>query len=231
MTLQRLFSVQWLLLGLPAVALLAVLTGGVPYSLSSSKTVQALPNPTAMLPTPVGSQTIVLAGGCFWGMEAVFEHIKGVSNVVSGYAGGSDKDAVYERVGTGQTGHAEAVQVTYNPSQISYGQLLKVYFAVAHDPTQLNRQGPDSGSQYRSAIFFGDASQKKVAQAYINQLNTAGVFKTAIATQLSPLTQFYAAEEYHQNFIARNPNYPYVVVHDLPKIKALQTQFPELYKP
>lgn len=231
MALRRLLSTRWLLLGLPAVALLAVLMGGIPYGLSSSKTVQALPNPIAALPSLSGSQTIVLAGGCFWGMEGVFEHLKGVSNVVSGYAGGSDKDAVYERVGTGQTGHAEAVQVTYDPSQISYAQLLKVYFAVAHDPTQLNRQGPDSGTQYRSAIFFRDAPQKQVAQAYINQLKTAGVFKTAIATQLSPLTQFYAAEDYHQNFIARNPNYPYVVVHDLPKIKALQTQFPELYKP
>jgi peptide-methionine (S)-S-oxide reductase len=231
MALRRFLSVRWLLLGLPAMALLAVLMGGVPYSLSSSKTVQTLPNPTATLPTPVGSQTIVLAGGCFWGMEGVFEHLKGVSNVVSGYAGGSAKDAVYERVGTGQTGHAEAVQVTYDPSQISYGQLLKVYFAVAHDPTQLNRQGPDSGTQYRSAIFLSNALQKQVAQAYIDQLNRAGVFKKAIATQLSPLTQFHAAEEYHQNFIARNPNYPYVVVHDLPKIKALQTQFSELYKP
>lgn len=230
MALHRLLSVRWLFLSLPAVALLAALTGGLPYSLFSSKTVQALPNPTAILPPPSGSQTIVLAGGCFWGMEGVFERIKGVSNVVSGYAGGSAKDATYERIGTGQTGHAEAVQVTYDPSKISYEQLLKVYFAVAHDPTQLNRQGPDSGSQYRSAIFFNDVSQKQVAQAYISQLNKARVFKTAIATQVSPLTQFYAAEEDHQNFIARNPNYPYVVIHDLPKIKALQTQFPELYK-
>jgi peptide-methionine (S)-S-oxide reductase len=229
MALRRLLSARWLVLGLPAVALLAVLTG-VPYSLSSSKTVQ-IPEPTATLATPSGSQTIVLAGGCFWGMEGIFEHLKGVSKVVSGYAGGSAKDATYERIGTGQTGHAEAIQVTYEPSKISYGQLLKVYFAVAHDPTQLNQQGPDSGTQYRSAIFFRNASQKQVAQAYIDQLNTARVFKAAIATQLSPLTQFYEAEEYHQNFIARNPNYPYVVVHDLPKIKALQIQFPELYKP
>jgi peptide-methionine (S)-S-oxide reductase len=231
MALSRLLSNRFLLLGLPSLALLAVLTGGAPFSRSSSKTVQALPNPTAVLPAPPGSQTIVLAGGCFWGMEGVFEHLKGVSNVVSGYAGGSANEAVYERVGTGQTGHAEAVQVTYDPSQISYGQLLKVYFGVAHDPTQLNRQGPDSGPQYRSAIFFKNDSQKKMAQAYINQLNKAKVFKAAIATQLSPLTQFYAAEEYHQNFIARNPNYPYVVIHDLPKIRALQTQFSALYKP
>lgn len=164
-------------------------------------------------------------------MEGVFEHLKGVSNVVSGYAGGSAKEATYERVGTGQTGHAEAVQVTYDPSQISYEQLLKVYFAVAHDPTQLNRQGPDSGTQYRSAIFLRDDSQKQVAQAYIKQINKTGAFKRAIATQISPLTQFYEAEEYHQNFIARNPNYPYVVVHDLPKIRQLQSQFPALYRP
>ncbi len=231
MALRRLLSVRWLLLGLPAVALLAVLTGGVPYSLSSSKTAQVLPNSIAVLTPPRGSQTIVLAGGCFWGMEGVFEHLKGVSNVVSGYAGGSAKEATYERVGTGQTGHAEAVQVTYDPSQISYEQLLKVYFAVAHDPTQLNRQGPDSGTQYRSAIFLRDDSQKQVAQAYIKQINKTGAFKRAIATQISPLTQFYEAEEYHQNFIARNPNYPYVVVHDLPKIRQLQSQFPALYRP
>jgi peptide-methionine (S)-S-oxide reductase len=228
MLLRRLISPRLVFLGLSAFALLAMLTSGVPRN---AKATQTLPDPIASLPTPLGQQTAVFAGGCFWGMEGVFEHLKGVSNVVSGYAGGNARDAVYERVGTGQTGHAEAVQITYDPTQISYGQLLKVYFAIAHDPTQLNEQGPDSGPQYRSAIFFRDASQKQVAQAYIVQLNGAHVFEKAIATQLSPLTQFYAAEEYHQNFIARNPTYPYIVVHDLPKIKALQKQFPELYKP
>ena len=231
MSLRRFTSPRLLFVGLSVVSVLAVLTGKVPYSLSTSKTVQTLPNPVAALQTLPGSQTIVLAGGCFWGMEGVFEHLKGVSNVVSGYAGGSANDAIYERVGTGQTGHAEAVQVTYDPSQISYGQLLKVYFSVAHDPTQLNQQGPDSGTQYRSAIFFSNASQKQVAQAYIHQLNGAKVFKKAIATQLSPLNQFYAAEDYHQNFLARNPTYPYIVMFDMPKVKELQKQFSELYKP
>jgi peptide-methionine (S)-S-oxide reductase len=177
------------------------------------------------------TQTAVLAGGCFWGVEAVFEHLKGVSEVVSGYAGGSAKTAQYERVGTGQTGHAEAVKVTYDPNQISYGQLLKIYFAVAHDPTQVNRQGPDTGTQYRSAIFFTSPDQQSVANAYIAQLNQAKVFPAPIATELVPLTAFYAAEESHQNFIARNPNYPYVVVHDLPKLAQLQKQFSDWYKP
>jgi peptide-methionine (S)-S-oxide reductase len=231
MKLRHFTSPYLVFFGLSALALVAVFTGGVPHGLSSSKAAQTIPDPVASLPTPSGPQTAVLAGGCFWGMEGVFEHLKGVSNVVSGYAGGTARDAQYERVGTGQTGHAEAIQITYDPSQISYGQLLKVYFAVAHDPTQLNGQGPDLGTQYRSAIFYQNAPQKQMAQAYIDQLNGTQVFKKAIATQLSPLTQFYAAEEYHQNFISRNPSYPYVVVHDLPKIKQLQKQFPALYKP
>jgi peptide-methionine (S)-S-oxide reductase len=231
MMLRRFATPRLVFLGLSGLALLAMLTNGAPHSLSTAKATQAFPDPVASLPTPSGQQTAVFAGGCFWGMEGVFEHLKGVSNVVSGYAGGSARDAFYERVGTGQTGHAESVQITYDPSQISYGQLLKVYFAVAHDPTQLNEQEPDSGTQYRSAIFFRDASQKQVAQAYIAQLNGAKVFKKAIATQLSPLSKFYAAEDYHQNFLARNPNYPYIVMFDMPKVKALQKQFPELYKP
>jgi peptide-methionine (S)-S-oxide reductase len=191
------------------------------------------------LPTPIldnsialakGEQTAVLAGGCFWGMEAVFEHLTGVSAVVSGFSGGSAATAQYEAVSSGQTEHAEAVQITYDPSQISYGKLLQVYFAVAHEPTQLNRQGPDWGTQYRSAIFFANDEQRQIAQAYINQLNQARAFNQPIVTQLQPLKAFYAASEYHQNFIARNPNYPYVVVHDLPKLKQLREQFPTLYK-
>jgi peptide-methionine (S)-S-oxide reductase len=160
----------------------------------------------------------------------VFDHVKGVSQVVSGYSGGEAKTAQYERVSTGQTGHAEAVQITYDPQQISYGQLLKIYFSVAHDPTQVNRQGPDTGPQYRSAIFFTDADQQKVAQAYIAQLNQAQVFTAPIATELAPLNQFYAAEDYHQNFIVHNPAYPYVVIHDLPKLTQLQKLFPDWYK-
>jgi peptide-methionine (S)-S-oxide reductase len=229
MLLRRLISPRSVFFSLSAFALLAMLTSGVPRN--SSKATQTLPDPIVSSPTPSGQQTAVFAGGCFWGMEGVFEHLKGVSNVVSGYAGGTARDAQYERVGTGQTGHAEAVQITYDPSQISYGQLLKVYFAVAHDPTQLNQQDPDVGPQYRSAIFFSNSAQQQVAQSYIQQLDRAHVFKKAIATQLSSLTQFYAAEDYHQNFLTRNPTYPYIVMFDMPKIKALQKQFPELYKP
>lgn len=176
-------------------------------------------------------QTLVLAGGCFWGMEAVFEHLKGVSKVVSGYAGGKNADtAHYEIVSGGNTGHAESVKITYDPYKISYGQILKIYFAVAHDPTQLNRQGPDSGSQYRSVIFYTNNEEKKVAQSYISQLNKLKIFGNPIVTQVVPLNKFYAAEDYHQHFIARNPNYPYVVINDLPKLQQLKSQFPNLYK-
>jgi peptide-methionine (S)-S-oxide reductase len=149
---------------------------------------------------------------------------------VSGFSGGEKSTASYDEVSDGKTSHAEAVKITYDPAQISYGQLLKIYFAVAHDPTEVNRQGPDSGTQYRSAIFFTNPEQQKTAQAYIDQLTEANVFRRPIATQLNPLQAFYAAEEYHQNFIARNPNYPYVVVNDLPKLKQLEKQFPNLYK-
>lgn len=163
-------------------------------------------------------------------MEAVFEHLKGVDDVISGYSGGSAATAHYEAVSSGETGHAESVKITYEPSQISFGQLLKVYFLVAHDPTQLNRQDSDWGKQYRSAIFFANNEQKQVAQAYIAQLNKAHSFRKPIVTQLVPLNSFYAAEEYHQQFIDRNPNYPYVVVHDLPKLAQIQKQFPDMYK-
>ncbi len=180
--------------------------------------------------TVKGKQTAVFAGGCFWGMEAVFEHLKGVTDVVSGFSGGNAATANYEIVSSGLTGHAESVKVTYDPSKISYNQLLKIYFLVAHDPTQLNHQGPDSGTQYRSAIFFANDEQKRVAQAYIDQLNKAHVFQKQIVTQLVPLKGFYQAEAYHQHFIDHNPNYPYVVVNDLPKLAHLQAQFPDMYK-
>ncbi|GAC1459647.1 MAG: hypothetical protein NVSMB70_04750 [Chamaesiphon sp.] len=163
-------------------------------------------------------------------MEAVFEHLKGVSHVVSGSSGGSAATAHYEMVSSGNTGHAESVKITYDPSQISYSQLLQIYFLVAHDPTQLNRQDPDRGTQYRSSIFFANDRQKQVAQDYIEQLNKAHIFHKQIVTQLVPLKNFYAAEEYHQHFIDRNPNYPYVVVNDLPKLAQLQAQFPNMYK-
>lgn len=189
------------------------------------------PAPAVDLPPAGGKKaTAVFAGGCFWGVEAVFERLKGVSDVVSGYAGGEKKTAHYETVETGSTGHAESVKVVYDPAQISYGKLLEVFFAVAHDPTQFNRQGPDSGTQYRSVIFYSSEEEKKVAEAYIAQLNQAHVFGRLIVTQLTPLTGFYAAEEYHQHYLDRNPDQPYIVYNDLPKLKRLKDQFPELLK-
>jgi peptide-methionine (S)-S-oxide reductase len=160
----------------------------------------------------------------------VFKHVKGVSSVVSGYSGGGAATARYGVVSTGLTGHAESVQITYDPSQISYGELLRIFFSVAHDPTQLNRQGPDVGSQYRSAIFYGNEAEKETAQAYIDQLNKAHVFSRPIVTQVAPFEHFYPAEEYHQNYLARHPDQPYIVFNDLPKVQRLQQQFPAVYK-
>jgi peptide-methionine (S)-S-oxide reductase len=177
-----------------------------------------------------GEQKIVLAGGCFWGVEGVFEKLQGVSAVVSGYAGGKNDTANYQAVSNGTTGHAEAVQVTYDPQKISFGQLLKIFFVVAHDPTQIDRQGPDQGTQYRSEIFVSDPEQQRVAQAYIDQLSRSKIFDRPIATKLTTLTKFYPAEEYHQNFMVQNPTYPYILVHDRPKINRLQQEFPELVK-
>lgn len=174
-------------------------------------------------------KTAVFAGGCFWGTEAVFEHLKGVANVVSGYSGGSAATANYEAVSSGRTEHAESIKITYDPSQISYEKLLEIYFHVAHDPTQLNRQGPDRGTQYRSAIFFTNREQQQIAAAYIERLNQDKSFSKPVVTQLVPLENFYAAEDYHQDFIVHNPDYPYVVVHDLPKLAQLKEKFPEIY--
>ena len=180
--------------------------------------------------TAYQSQTsIVLAGGCFWGIQAVFQHVKGVTKAVSGYAGGAASTAHYERVGTGKTGHAESVQVTYNPAQITLGQILKVFFSVAHDPTELNRQGPDDGTQYRSAIFYSTLEQKEVAEAYIDQLQQAKIFKSPIVTRLEPLKAFYPAEDYHQNYARLHPSDPYITINDIPKVKALEKEFPNLY--
>jgi peptide-methionine (S)-S-oxide reductase len=173
--------------------------------------------------------TAVFAGGCFWGVEAVFKHVRGVTSAVSGYAGGTAKTAHYEIIGTGLTGHAESVQVTYDPSQISYGQLLRVFFSVAHDPTQLNRQGPDAGTQYRSAIFYADPDQQRIAQAYIDQLSNAKTFARPIVTQLTPLNAFYPAEDYHQDYLAKHPESMYIVVNDLPKLNNLRQEFPQIY--
>ncbi len=228
------------LFSLSIVSLIVAAFGVMPHMILSNPLVDSAPvvlagmniDPPADLPTPnvKGEQTIVLAGGCFWGIEAVFEHLNGVSNVVSGYSGGTAATANYETVSHGTTGHAEAVKITYDPQQISYGQLLKIYFLIAHDPTQVDRQEPDSGTQYRSAIFFTNPEQQKVAKAYIDKLNKALIFREPIATQLVPLTKFYAAEDYHQNFIDRNPTQAYIVRFDLPKLAQLRQQFPSLIK-
>ena len=192
----------------------------------------------APLPDPATDATLartpttaraVFAGGCFWGVEAVFESLKGVTNAVSGYSGGKLANPTYQMVGTGATGHAEAVEVTYDPSKITYGQLLKVFFAVAHDPTQLDRQGPDVGTQYRSAIFYATPEQQRIAQAYVAQLDAAKAFPTRIVTEVSALKGFYAAEGYHQNYLVQHPTQPYIVINDLPKLAALKKEFPQLY--
>jgi peptide-methionine (S)-S-oxide reductase len=174
--------------------------------------------------------TAVFAGGCFWGVEAVFRHVKGVKSAVSGYAGGSVGNPSYEQVSTGDTGHAESVQVIYDPSQVSYGKLLQIFFSVAHDPTQLNRQGPDHGTQYRSAIFYNTPQQQQVAESYIKQLTAAKTFSRPIVTQVSKLTGFYRAEEYHQNYLAQHPNQLYIVINDKPKVAALKKEFPDVYQ-
>jgi peptide-methionine (S)-S-oxide reductase len=197
----------------------------------SSSLAGPLPDPAVDLPLAKerGTATAVFAGGCFWGVEAVFENVKGVTEAVSGYSGGDLPSPTYEQVSSGMTGHAESVRVTYDPSQVTYGQLLKVFFAVAHDPTQLNRQGPDTGTQYRSAIFYANADQQRVAQAYIGQLKEAKAFRRPIVTQVVPLRAFYAAEAYHQNYLVQHPDEPYIVINDMPKLAALKTELPQLY--
>jgi peptide-methionine (S)-S-oxide reductase len=177
-----------------------------------------------------GKETVVLAGGCFWGVQAVFEHLNGVNSATSGYSGGRIKSPSYEMVSSGLTGHAESVSVTFDPSQITFGQILMVFFSVAHDPTQLNRQGPDAGSQYRSVIFYSNDEQKRIAEAYLAQLDAAQVYSRKIVTQIAPFEAFYRAEEYHQEYLANHPNEPYIVYNDLPKLDRLKQQFPELYR-
>ena len=190
----------------------------------------AVPNPAVDEPRPPSParETMVLAGGCFWGVQAVFEQVKGVLSATSGYAGGTGP-ADYETVSTGQTGHAESVKVVFDPSRVSYGQLLKIFFSVAHDPTELNRQGPDVGTQYRSAIFYTDPMQEKVAKAYIEQLGAAKTFRRKIVTEVTPLRKFYDAEAYHQDYYFEHPMQPYIVINDKPKVQALKEQFPELF--
>jgi peptide-methionine (S)-S-oxide reductase len=191
-----------------------------------------LPSPAVDLPRAAkpGKSTVVFAGGCFWGIQAVFQHVKGVTEATSGYAGGSADKARYELVSGGDTGHAESVRVTFDPSQVTYGQLLKVFFSVAHDPTELNRQGPDEGTQYRSVVFYTDADQKRVTDAYVAQLDRAKVFSDKIVTEIVPLKAFYPAEDYHQNYATRHPDNPYIVFNDAPKVAHLRQMFPDLYR-
>ncbi len=177
-----------------------------------------------------GMQTAVLAGGCFWGLQGMFEHVQGVTKVVAGYSGGSKDTAHYEMVGTERTGHAESVEITFDPKKVTYGQLLQLYFAVAHDPTELDRQGPDSGPSYRSEIFFTNPTQERIARAYVDQLAKGKVFSGPIVTKIEPMKGFYPAEGYHQDFLIHNPTYPYIVINDLPKISALKRVYPDLYR-
>ena len=214
-------------------ALVAV-AGGVRSirAAASSETHRSFPSPDPAMPlAAVSSDAIaVFAGGCFWGIEAVFEHLRGVKSAESGYAGGSAAAPSYEQVSAGTTGHAEAVRVVYDPSRITYAQLLEVFFSVAHDPTQLNRQGPDVGTQYRSAIFYGDSTQKRAAESYIAQLTAAKTFSRPIVTQVAPLREFYTAEDYHQDYMVKNPYSPYIMMHDAPKVANLKRRFAGIYQ-
>ncbi len=213
------------LLCVPALALIGRLA-------QAAEPAVALPPPTldATAPAGGGLENVVLAGGCFWGMQAVYEHTKGVTSAVSGYSGGSKETAHYEMVGTERTGHAESVSVTYDPRQISLGKILQIYFSVAHNPTELNYQGPDSGTSYRSAIFYANDEQKRVAAAYIEQLDKARAFDAPIVTKLEALKGFYPAEDYHQDFAVTHPSYPYIVFNDLPKVDNLKRMFPDYYR-
>lgn len=215
-----------------AGALLVVPLFALVGRLQAAEPAVAIPPPAldATAPADGGLQTIVVAGGCFWGMQAVYEHTKGVTQAVSGYSGGSKDTAHYEIVGTERTGHAESVSVTYDPRQISLGKILQIYFSVAHNPTELNYQGPDSGASYRSAIFYANDEQKRVAAAYIGQLDKAHAFDAPIVTKLEALKGFYPAEDYHQDFAVTHPTYPYIVFNDLPKVENLKQMFPDYYR-
>jgi peptide-methionine (S)-S-oxide reductase len=215
--------------------LLGVLALGIGAGLRLSQPVaaeqpHALPEPLIDEQSNATSEVAVFAGGCFWGVQGVFQHVRGVTNALSGYSGGEKSTAEYETVSTGTTGHAESVKVTYDPRQISYGHLLQIYFAVAHDPTELNRQGPDTGTQYRSEIFVGNADQAKIAKSYVAQLEKAGAFSAPIATKIDALRGFYAAEGYHQDFLTLNPSYPYIAINDIPKVEALKRLYPDFYR-
>jgi peptide-methionine (S)-S-oxide reductase len=212
--------------------IMVVLWGAVGrLAVSASERSMEIPPPALDIPKAAGaSQTAVLAGGCFWGVQAVFQHLNGVQQALSGYAGGERASAEYETVSSGRTGHAESVQITFDPSVVSYGEILQVFFSVAHDPTQLNRQGPDTGTQYRSAIFYADARQKEIATAYIAQLEQTGKFGRPIVTRVDPLRGFYAAEGYHQDYLLKHPHDPYIVFNDLPKVRNFERTLPKLYR-
>jgi peptide-methionine (S)-S-oxide reductase len=227
-TTAMLAGARWALM---AVLVLALVGAFWRVSGQAADSGAVLPPPALDSPASAsGAQTLVLAGGCFWGVQLVFQHVKGVSRAVSGYAGGTKETASYEVVSSGQTGHAESVEVTFDPRQISLGRILQVFFSVAHDPTQLNRQGPDSGTQYRSAIFYRDEQQKKIADAYIAQLDKAGVLGRQIVTQVVPLAGFYPAEAYHQDYATIHPSSPYIAFNDLPKAENLKRLFGDLYR-
>jgi peptide-methionine (S)-S-oxide reductase len=219
-----------------AALLLAGITAALLFvagrSTSASAAVSPLPSPTfdAPLSPKHGADTAVLAGGCFWGVEEVFQHVKGVKDAMSGYAGGKVPSPTYEEVSSGETGHAESVLVIYDPAEISYGQLLRIFFSVAHDPTQLNRQGPDVGTQYRSAIFYRNDLQRRIAKGYIDQLTKAKLFSRPIVTQVASLARFNMAEPYHQDYASQHPNQPYIVINDAPKVKNLKKDFAALYR-
>jgi len=213
-------------LPLALLLLASRLTSGAPRTDVSV----AAPTVGAELATAAAEDTAVFAGGCFWGVEAVFDHVKGVKQAISGYAGGQLANPTYEQVSTGDTGHAESVEVIYDPAQVSYGKLLQIFFSVAHDPTQLNRQGPDHGTQYRSAIFYRNAQQQRVAESYIKQLTDAKTFSRPIVTQVAKLNGFYEAEDYHQNYLENHPNQLYIVINDKPKVAALKKEFAEIYR-
>lgn len=219
---------------LTALAGAALAFAGLAFGATTSATAEegiAIPPPAIdQAASTNATETAIFAGGCFWGVQGVFQHVEGVKNAVSGYAGGAKETAVYETVGYGKTGHAESVRVTFDPKKVTYGHLLQIYFSVAHDPTQLNRQGPDTGPQYRSTVFPTSEEQARVAKAYIDQLNKAKVYKKAIATTIEPGKAFYPAEAYHQDFLTQNPTYPYIVYNDLPKIENLKKLFPGDYR-
>jgi peptide-methionine (S)-S-oxide reductase len=220
--------------GVAVVGIIGFFTWSAVRSIGAKPNEPKFPFPTPAVDLPLAAEkqqeTVVLAGGCFWGVQAVFKHLKGVSSVVAGYSGGHVESPGYEMVSTGLTGHAESVSVTFDPSEISFGQILMVYFSVAHDPTQLNRQGPDTGSQYRSAIFYSSDQQKDVAIAYVKQLDAAQVYPQKIVTQIAPLKAFYRAEEYHQDYLNSHLKEPYIVYNDLPKLANLKKDFPDLYR-